>query len=211
MWERFFVTGLDSNFFWCILRVENFGVTKMLTKIFSLEMLREFCKRENTNSILRNGLESIINGHLLLQSGSFDPEHPDINFRAVVVIFQKSPYNRKGIPESVKEELTAKYGELGWNIEFGQDWRSGGPWILCSIKNPGSAQERMARITAKFKKLGHDMSEWREENGRYSCECGNDGCKLSIMFSVHQGVAFYYVGSLPMQDYQECPCHAADV
>jgi len=147
------------------------------------------------------GLKMMIDGHLLLQSPFIDPDHPSYNHRQVVVIFQIGG----GIPAIVQEKITAKYKDKGWHLEFGQDWKSGGPWILCTIEDPGTQEERMARITAKFKKLGHNMSEWRDANGRYFCRCNNSGCELDIMFSIHQGGAFYFVGPLPMQSYYECP------
>ena len=75
------------------------------------------------------GLKMMIDGHLLLQSSFIDPDHPSYNHRQVVVIFQIGV----GIPAIVQEKITAKYKDKGWHLEFGQDWKSGGPWILCTI------------------------------------------------------------------------------
>lgn len=174
----------------------------------SVEKLRELCEEESTgNALLEVALVNIINGHLLLQGDEVDPDHPNDNRRMVVVIFQAN----KKIPEGVQNALMAEYVDAGWRLEFGQDWRSGGPWIICRIKDTGTQEERMAKITTKFKELGHNMSEWREEDGRYFCKCDNHGCELDIMFSIWQRGGVYFVGQFPMQRYHKCPAVVADI
>ena len=178
----------------------------MEVKPLSVEELRNIVQRVSNDTLLA-GLKLIINGHLLLQGHEIDPDHPNYNRRMIVVIFETDAK----ISEPVKKTLIARYADSGWSLEFGQDWRSGGPWIICRIKDPGTQEARMAKITTKFRELGHNMSEWCEENGRYFCKCNNHSCQLEVMFSMRQGGAVYFADQFPAQDYYKCPVVAMDI
>ncbi|UMX48026.1 MAG: hypothetical protein L7H18_00575 [Candidatus Nealsonbacteria bacterium DGGOD1a] len=155
---------------------------------------------------LERGLEKIIDGHLLIQREFPNPDHPESSCKEVVVIFETN----RGIPVAVQVKLVEKYQKAGWQLKFGKDWRSGGPWVICNYLE--SDNRRMANTKKIMEGVGHRMSPWEKEQGGHKCKCTELGCELEIFFRKDQRPDqwIYWCGSSPVQRLLKCPCTEED-
>ena len=153
-----------------------------------------------------DGLEKIIDGHLLLQREFPHQDHPSGRNTKVWVIFVPDEMYRErqesgAIWGTALTMLKERYPD--WNLKLGTDWRSGGPWIILSRDE--SYPKRRRNIREMLEGSGHKLAPWRN----WETRCQNPGCELEICMNSNSST--YHAGSQPVQGIIPCPCTEENV
>jgi hypothetical protein len=155
---------------------------------------------------LEEGLTRIINGTMMIQKEFPDPDHPESSCKQVTVIFETN----LRIPAAVQSRIVKRYAQAGWTLEFGEDWRSCGPWVICRYLE--SDDKRKENIIERVQGLGHEMSSWEKKDHGCYCRCVKPGCELEIFFRKNQPVDqwTHWCKGSPVQKALKCPCTQDD-
>lgn len=152
------------------------------------------------------GMEKIIDGHLLLIREFPNQDHPAREKRQVAVIWEDNDnYSdrtvKRAIWAMVLEAIIKKYPD--WNLELWPNRTSGYLEIIISYRE--SPSKRRNNIKKMFESNGHKLASWHKG----STKCINPGCKLDFHLRPSNNPktddsASIFVGSNNLQDM--CPC-----